>query len=140
MKNIKKIRESSRYCRVGALKFSGMLVLLVAMSGSCARADEVRFAPSYSERESADAVDVEVRKAVGNVEKRLKDVESSLEVVEARLGRAVRPPTLSSNLERRLLEVERRLTAIERDLKQVDTLARDMKRMEDRLRRVETRK
>ncbi len=71
---------------------------------------------------------------------RMKDIERTLEHIEARLGRAVRPPTLTQNMERRLSEVEKRLDAMDRELKKVDSLERDVKRMEDRLRRVETRK
>ncbi len=116
-----------------------MVALVVALSGVFATANEVAFVFGAKEGTAVESMDGEARKAVENVEKRLKGVESSLEVVEARLGRAVQTPTLSHNIERRLQEVERRLTKIERDLKQLDSLARDVKRMEDRLRKLENR-
>ena len=93
-----------------------------------------------SERNEPEAVDAEARKKVADVEKRLKTAETSLEEVESRLGRSVQPPTLTRNFERRVQEVERRLDAIERSLKTLDTVERDVKRMEDRLRRVENKK
>lgn len=126
--------------RIGLLEFAGVIALIFVLSSVFSLADEVQVATGYSENARADVVDAEARKKVADVEKRLKAAESSLEVVESRLGRATQPPTLTRNFERRVQELERRLDAIERELKKMDALERDMKRMDDRLRRVENRK
>ena len=66
----------------------------------------------------------------GAMEERIKALEKALESVEARLGRTVQPPTLSNSFERRLQDLEKRLA----------TLERDFKRMDERVRRLETRR
>lgn len=140
MKKAKNRSDQESRRRNPVVRFAALIILLFALSGLCAVADEAMFETGSSESARSGAVDLEARKKVTDVEKRLKAAESSLEVVESRLGRFVQPPTLTRNFERRMQEVERRLDAIERDLKKLDVLARDMKRMEDRLRRVENKK
>ncbi len=140
MKKAKNRRDQENRRRSPVVRFVAVIVLLFAFSGLCAVADETTLATGSSESARADAVDVEARKKVADVEKRLKAAESSLEVVELRLGRSTQPPTLTRNFERRVQEIERRLDAIERELKKVDALERDVKRMDDRLRRVENKK
>lgn len=63
-------------------------------------------------------------------ERRIEALEKSLDAVESRLGRSTQPPSLSNNMERRLQDLEKRLSALERETK----------RMDERLRKVESRK
>ena len=64
------------------------------------------------------------------IEERIKDLEKAMENIEARLGRSSQPPTLSNSFERRVQDLEKRIAALERD----------MKRMDERVRRLETRR
>ncbi|MBU4460055.1 MAG: hypothetical protein KJ579_05765 [Verrucomicrobia bacterium] len=65
-----------------------------------------------------------------DVERRIETLEKSMDAVESRLGRTTQPPSLSNNMERRLQDLEKRLAALERETK----------RMDERLRKVESRK
>ena len=73
---------------------------------------------------------VPAERAGGALEERIKELEKAIESIEARLGRTVQPPTLSNSFERRLQDMEKRLAALERDFK----------RMDERVRRLETRR
>lgn len=65
-----------------------------------------------------------------DVERRIETIEKAMDSVESRLGRATQSPSLSNNIERRLQDLEKRLAALERETK----------RMDERLRKVESRK
>ena len=73
-------------------------------------------------------------------ERRLQAVEKAVKTFEDRLGRTIQPPTPTRNFERRMEDLERRLTAIERDLKKLDALQRDQKQLDNRVRKLETKR
>ena len=98
--------------------------------------------PSYvAGREPESPVaDAKARERLAALEKRIAAAEKSLESVDARLGRTIQPPTPTRNFERRMDDIERRLTAIERDLKQIDALQREQKQLDNRIRKLESKR
>ena len=98
--------------------------------------------PSYEARREpeASALDAKTREQLVAMERRLDAAEKALETVEARLGRTIQPPTPTRNFERRMDDIERHLTAIERDLKQIDALQREQKQLDNRIRKLESKR
>ena len=98
--------------------------------------------PSYEARREpeAPALDAKTRGQIVAMERRLDAAEKTLETVDARLGRTIQPPTPTRNFERRMDDIERRLTAIERGLKQIDALQREQKQLDNRIRKLESKR
>ena len=127
--------------RFSRLLTSLLLPLIVAASGFAALAAPDA-PPSYvaGREPEAPVADAKARERLAALEKRIAAAEKSLESVDARLGRTIQPPTPTRNFERRMDDIERRLTAIERDLKQIDALQREQKQLDNRIRKLESKR
>jgi predicted RNase H-like nuclease (RuvC/YqgF family) len=97
-------------------------------------------APSSVARPEPEAPDAKTREKLVAMERRLAAAEKTLDTVDARLGRTIQPPTPTRNFERRMEDLERRLTAIERDLKKIDAIQREQKQLDNRVRKLETKR
>ena len=131
--------------RFSRLLTSLLLPLIVVASGfvaSAASAPAPDPPPSYvaGREPEAPALDAKTRGQIVAMERRLDAAEKTLETVDARLGRTIQPPTPTRNFERRMDDIERRLTAIERDLKQIDALQREQKQLDNRIRKLESKR
>lgn len=69
-------------------------------------------------------------KQIEQLERALDALEKSVRAIEARLGRSIQPPAPSNNIERRLQDLEKEAAIIKRELKH----------LEERLRRIESRR
>ena len=137
--------EISMKRRLARLLACPLLPLIVVASGFAALAASAPAPdppPSYvAGREPESPVaDAKARERLAALEKRIAAAEKSLESVDARLGRTIQPPTPTRNFERRMDDIERRLTAIERDLKQIDALQREQKQLDNRIRKLESKR
>ena len=131
--------------RFSRLLTSLLLPLIVVASGfvaSAAPAPAPDPPPSYvaGREPEAPALDAKTRGQIVAMERRLDAAEKTLETVDARLGRTIQPPTPTRNFERRMDDLERRLAAIERDLKQIDALQREQKQLDNRIRKLESKR
>ena len=131
--------------RFSRLLTSLLLPLIVVASGfvaSAASAPAPDPPPSYvaGREPEAPALDAKTREQIGAMGRRLDAAEKALETVEARLGRTIQPPTPTRNFERRMDDLERRLAAIERDLKKLDALQREQKQLDNRIRKLESKR
>ena len=115
------------------------LIVVVAVPAAMSAPEPT---PSYAARREpeAPALDAKTRGQIVAMERRLDAAEKTLETVDARLGRTIQPPTPTRNFERRMDDIERRLTAIERDLKQIDALQREQKQLDNRIRKLESKR
>lgn len=59
-----------------------------------------------------------------------KDLVQRLDVIEARLGQAARPPSIAYNLERRLTDLEKRIQQLEQQQTQLQKLEPRLRRLE----------
>ena len=127
--------------RFSRLRTCLLLPLIVATSAPVAMAAPEP-TPSYEARREpeAPAPDAKTREQIVAMERRLDAAEKTLETVEARLGRTIQPPTPTRNFERRMDDLERRLAVIERDLKKLDALQREQKQLDNRVRKLETKR
>lgn len=130
------------------MKKHAMILAAVAAAALAAEAGEMENAegpgaaqPNLTAApDAASTVDAAARERLAVFEKRLEVAEKTLETVGARLGRTIQPPTATRNFERRMDELERSLTAVERDLKQLGALQREQKQLDNRIRKLESKR
>ncbi len=138
------VKESKKNNRTKAMTLTLMVMVVfccfVGLAGADSPSVSVLNRPTASHPFSSGGDVTDQHRRIQALDVRVKNIEKTLEQVEARLGRAVHPPTLTRNVERRLQDIERRLDGLERELKRFDTVERTVNRIETRLRRVESRR
>lgn len=102
-----------------------LLIGAMGMAGRGAAQDASRAADAVFGRPG----DTVVRQD-SELDKRIRELERAVEGIEARLGRSIKQPSLTHNVERRMQDIEKRL----------DTIEREVKRLDERIRKVENRR